>query len=356
MATSSTNAPAGPAATPPRTPTGSDRGAWAKAFLGFYRPDGQGLRDLSPVTRFLYAARSVILVISVQASLIAGLLAITDRRFDVVDFILLLIGLVVAHAISNLSNDYFGYRRGHDTPESPRMRYTLHPVASGALEPRQLATGIGVLATVAIAIAIYFAFARGPVAIAFTIAGALLLFAYDAAPVTLKGIGLGEVASFVVWGPLMVGGGYYVVSGQLTGAAFLASIPYGLGVMSILLGKHVDQLTFDLGAGQRTLPVMLGESRARQVDTVVVVGMYAFVVIGVLTGELTPFTLLVVVAAPRALKALRVLTVRHPDEPPAGYVGWPLWFHRACLVHNRLFGWAYIAGLVIGAIVPGVHL
>ena len=356
MAHSTTSAPAGPAATPPRTDTGSSRGAWAKAFLGFYRPDGAGLRELGPVTRFLYAARSVILVISVQASLIAGLLGITDRRFDALDFVLLLVGLVVAHAISNLSNDYFGYKRGHDTPDSPRMRYTLHPVASGALEPRQLATGISILATVGVAIAVYFAFARGPVAIAFTLAGALLLWLYDAAPVTLKGIGLGEVASFLVWGPLMVGGGYYVVSGQLTAAALVASLPYGLGVMSILLGKHVDQLTFDKGAGQRTLPVLLGEKRARLVDTVVVAGMYAFVVLGVLTGELTPFTLLVVIAAPRALKALRVLSERHPDEPPTGYVGWPPWFHRVCLVHNRLFGWAYIAGLALGSIVPGLHL
>jgi len=35
--------------------------------------------------------------------------------------------------ISNLSNDYFGYKRGHDTPDSPRMRYTVHPLASGVL-------------------------------------------------------------------------------------------------------------------------------------------------------------------------------------------------------------------------------
>ena len=40
---------------------------------------------------------------------------------------------------------------------------------------------------------------------------------------------------------------------------------------------------------------------------------------------------------------------------PAGYVGWPLWFHRACLVHNRRFGWLYIAGLAAGAAFPGVR-
>jgi 1,4-dihydroxy-2-naphthoate octaprenyltransferase len=45
-----------------------------------------------------------------------------------------------------------------------------------------------------------------------------------------------------------------------------------------------------------------------------------------------------------------------PDTPPAGYVGWPLWYHRVCLQHNRLFGWAYILGLAAGAAWPGARL
>jgi len=39
-----------------------------------------------------------------------------------------------------------------------------------------------------------------------------------------------------------------------------------------------------------------------------------------------------------------------PPTPPQGYVGWPLWHHRACLMHNRLFGWSYILGLAAGAL------
>jgi 1,4-dihydroxy-2-naphthoate octaprenyltransferase len=333
-------------------------GSWAKAFVGFYRPDGESLRELDPVARFLYAARSVILVISLQAALIAGLLALTDRHAagsPILDFVLLVIGLVVAHAISNLSNDYFGYKRGHDTAESPRMRYTLHPVASGALETRQLATGIGILGVIGAAIAAYFCIERGWGAVIFVVAGALLLWLYDAAPVTLKGIGLGEIASFLVWGPLMVGGGYYVLAGHVSGAAFVASIPYGLGVMSILLGKHIDQRAFDISAGQNTLPVVLGADRARKLDTVVVAGMYVVTVVAVGFGSISPFSLLIFLAAPRAREALKRLAVPAPAEPPPGYVGWPLWYHRTCLVHNRLFGWLYLAGLAIGAAAPSVH-
>ena len=128
--------------------------AWVGAFTGFYPAQADDLGGLDPVTRFLYSARSVILVISAQAGVIAGLLAATDRRFEVVPFILVLLGFVVLHAISNLSNDYFGYRRGHDTADSPRRRYTLHPIASGAVSVRLMVTGLAVLGAIALGIGV----------------------------------------------------------------------------------------------------------------------------------------------------------------------------------------------------------
>lgn len=339
-----------------RRPAGRGPREWARAFTGFYPPLAEELVDLDPVARFLYSARSVILVISFQAAILAGLLTLTDRRFEPVPFAMVLVGYVVLHAISNLSNDYFGARRGHDTDDSPRRRYTVHPVLSGAVSSRLLVRGLLILASVAIAIGIYFITLRGWAAVLLVAAGALLLWAYDAAPRALKELGLGEVAAFVVWGPLMIAGGYYVIAGRISGHALLASIPYGLGVMSILVGKHIDQRKFDDSHHQRTLPVLLGERNARSLDRMAVIGMYAVVLVGIITGALTPFAALVVVAAPRALRAVRVLSAPAPSEPPEGYVGWPLWYHRVCLVHNRAFGWLYILGLAVGAILPALRL
>jgi 1,4-dihydroxy-2-naphthoate octaprenyltransferase len=330
--------------------------AWVGAFTGFYPAQAEEFGHLDPVTRFLYAARSVILVISAQSAVMAGLLAATDRRFAVLPFVLVFVGYVVLHAVSNLSNDYFGYRRGHDTADSPRRRYTLHPIASGAVTPRLLATGLIALALVAAAIAGYFIALRGWPAVWLTVAGGALLYAYDAAPRALKELGLGEVAAFVVWGPLMIGGGYYVITGDWSGAAFAASVPPGLGVMSILVGKHIDQRGFDTDHHQRTLPVLLGERTARVLNETAVAGMYVATAVAIAVGALTPFAGLILVAAPRALRALQVMSRPTPDAPPAGYVGWPLWYHRVCLVHNRAFGWLFIAGLALGAVFPDAIL
>lgn len=322
---------------------------WARAFTGFYPPLAEDLANLDPIARFLYSARSVILVISFQAALLAGLLALIDGRFDPVSFALLVVAYVVLHAISNLSNDYFGARRGHDTDESPRRRYTVHPLLSGAVSSRLLVRGLLVLAVIATAIGVYFVRLRGWPAVWLVIAGALLLWAYDAAPRALKELGLGEIAAFVVWGPLMIAGGYDVITGRFSGAALLASIPYGLGVMSILVGKHIDQRVFDQSKHQRTLPVVLGERRARAFNRAAVAGMYAVIVGGVVLRVLNPFALLVALALPRAVRALRVMSKPAPDAPPPGHVGWPLWYHRVCLVHNRAFGWLYVLGLALGA-------
>lgn len=324
---------------------------WAQAFVGFYRAQDTTARELDPIARFLFSARSVILVISAQAALIAGLLALTARRFDPLSFVLVLIGFLDAHAISNLSNDYFGYRRGHDTPDSPRLRYTVHPLASGMLTPRLLATGLALLGLVGLAIIAYFVALRGPLTLAFAAAGVALLFLYDASPVTLKSIGLGEIASFLVWGPLMVGGGYFVITGQLAAAPFFVSVPYGFGVASILVGKHIDQRPFDAAHGQRTLPVVLGDRATRALNRALVAGMYLVVVALAATRAVTPLVLIVAAALPRAIQAIELMGRPRPAEPPAGYVGWPLWYHRACLSHNRLFGWLYIAGLAAGAVV-----
>jgi 1,4-dihydroxy-2-naphthoate octaprenyltransferase len=345
-------APAPPLGTKPKR----GPGAWVGAFTGFYPASAHDLSGLDPVARFLYAARSVILVISAQAAGIAGLLAATDRRFQVVPFVLVLLGYVVLHAISNLSNDYFGYRRGHDTEDSPRRRYTLHPVASGAFTMRFLANGLAVLGVVATAIAVYFVVLRGWPALALTASGALLLYAYDAAPRALKELGLGEIAAFLVWGPLMIGGGYYVITGHWSGLAFLACVPYGLGVMSILVGKHIDQRGFDISQDQNTLPVLMGDRGARVLNQVTVLLMYVFVVVGILTGALSPFLAVVLLAAPRALRALRVMAAPAPPEPPAGYLGWPLWYHRVCLVHNRAFGWLFLLGAAVGAVWPAASI
>lgn len=320
---------------------------WYRALRGFYPTDNPP-RDF--VARFLFSARSIILVISAQAAVISGLMALLDKHFDLLRFALLLFALVSLHAVSNLSNDYFGYRRGHDTPDSPRRRYTLHPLADGVMTEKQMLASLTVLVVIDLAIALLFVHWVGIWMLAYAVLGMALLLLYDATPVSLKEIGLGEVASFLVWGPLMISGGYFAISGHFSIAALVASIPYGLGVMTVLLGKHIDQAEFDRTHVIKTLPVVLGDIPSRLLGIGLIIAMYLTVISAVGFRVLPWETLLVLINVPRCWRATKALASEKPAVAPAGYIGWPLWYHRFSLRHNRSFGWLYIVGLLVAVV------
>ena len=128
--------------------------------------------------------------------------------------------------------------------------------------------------------------ARGPVVLAFGLGGVLLNVAYTAPPLRLKKRGLGELDVLLVWGPLMIAGTYYSATGRLPWQVWPASIPYGLLCTAVLMGKHIDKIPWDRKAGMKTLPVLLGEARARVLTEALMVGFYVAVVACVIVGAL----------------------------------------------------------------------
>ncbi|MEM3852301.1 MAG: prenyltransferase [Methanomassiliicoccales archaeon] len=330
---------------------------WLRAFRGFY--DKSLDRDsVDFVTRLLYSARSIILVISFQAAVIAGIFAYVSGFFNLIDFLLILLAFVLLHAESNLLNDYFGFKYGHDTADSPRRSYTLHPIADGIVTRKELFVTVCIISAILILIAFHFLVIRGIWALLLIALGILFLLFYDITSVSLKMIGLGEISSFIVWGPLMIGGGYFAITGHINDTVLLGSLPYGLGVMSVLMGKHLDQRSFDANRGIGTLPVRIGESPSRVALLSMLALMYLITGISIVTG-LFPLTLLTVFLNYRGLAAaFKVIDRPRPDAPPPGYVGWPLWYHRQALLHNRRFGWLYILGLLLYLLlhVAGLHL
>src|SRR5438094_217442 len=100
---------------------------------------------------------------------------------------------------------------------------------------------------------------------AFALGGLFVSVFYVAPPIRLKWHGLGEPGVFVVWGPLMVVGTFFVATGQIPGWVWIASLPYAILVTTVLFGKHIDKIEADKRKGVRTMPVILGERRARLV-------------------------------------------------------------------------------------------
>ena len=322
----------------------------------------QGMtRPPDAIAKWLVITRAAVFSMTATSGLIGGLLAIGAARLTgevSVDWGLLalaVLGLVVAHAANNMINDYFDLSGGVDTDDYVRALYAPHPILSGWVSKRQLAIAILVANGIDLAIMLFLASIRGPLVIAFALAGLFISVFYVAPPIRLKHIGLGEPGVFVVWGPLMVAGTFFVATGELPGWVWLASLPYAILVTTVLFGKHIDKITADAALKIRTLPVILGEARARRVAQALMIAFYPIVIGAALVGFIGPWVGVVLLGIPRLIGVLQVFNVPRPEVPPHSYVGWPLWFVGAAFVHTRRAGALLILGLVLNALLP-IHL
>jgi 1,4-dihydroxy-2-naphthoate octaprenyltransferase len=218
---------------------------------------------------------------------------------------------------------------------------------------RQVLTYTAVTGLIALGFGAYLVAVRGTLALILLGLGAFFVLFYT---FPLKYIGLGELAVLAVWGPLMIGGGYYVVAGEWNWNVVLAGLPYAFGATSVIFGKHIDKYEMDKDKRIRTLPVLLGERAARYAVASMMILQYAFVVYLTLTGFFTPVVLLVFLALPALRLALKVYGQPKPADRPAEYPAeaWPLWFVAFAFLHNRRFGLLFLLGLVGDLVLRGV--
>ena len=210
-------------------------------------------------------------------------------------------------------------------------------------------TYAGITGLIALACGVVLVFVRGWPALALLAAGAFFVLFYTW---PLKYIGLGELAVILVWGPLMVGGGYYVITGRWSWPVALASLAYALGPTTVIFGKHIDKHDPDKAKSIHTLPVIIGEKVARYAALGMMALMYLSVINQVITGCFTPVMLIVLLAL-TAIPGVWVMYRKpYPKERPADFPAeaWPTYFAAAAFMHNRRYGLLFIAGLLIDAI------
>ena len=321
--------------------------AWQEVLRTTNPPSG---RPLDPVSRWLVLTRAAVLPMTLVAGAVATLLAVRRPEFRPGLLILAFVGLILAHTANNLMNDLFDVEVGLDTSTYPRALYAPHPVLSGMISKRGLATGALLVNVLDLAILVVLAVYRGWPIVAFALAGFALSFAYTAPPLRLKKRGLGEPDVFLVWGPLMTCGTYYAAVGHLPWEIVAASVPYGLLCTAVLMGKHIDKAPFDAPLGIKTLPVLLGEGRARTATKGLMVGFYVAVIACVAVRALPWPSLISLLAVTKLVPSWKALSQPRPEEPPPHFPVWPLWFAAVAFVHTRRAGSLLVLGLIIAAI------
>jgi len=345
--------------TPSDLPLSERLGAWRYAF-NTTNPPQQGVVD--GVTRWLVVTRAGVLPLTLFSGLIALLLAVVAKRptgsyaalhgVDWLGLVLAVVGILIAHVANNMMNDLADTEIGSDTADYPRALYAPHPILTGLVTRKQLITAILAANVIDLVIMIVLALRHGWPIVFYALAGLLLSYAYTAPPVRLKKYGLGELDVLITWGPLMIGGVYYAGLGTVDWRLNLAAVTYALLPTTVLMGKHIDKIPYDIPLRTHTLPVILGEGRAKAVTQAMLVLYYVGVVACVVVGAMPWPALLTLAAIPLSLwGTLKAFAQPRPTEAPPDDVVWPLWWAPLAFVHMRRAGALLVLGLLVGVVI-----
>jgi len=182
-------------------------------------------------------------------------------HFNWLLFVLALLATVCVHAGANVINDVGDESGGTDRRNDQRIYpYTggSRFIQTGIMEASGMAKlGISLLLVAAIA-GMILLLIKGPMILAFGLAGVALAVFYSVGPVRLSALGLGELAVAVAFGVIPVVGAAWLQSDTISNAAILFSIPVSAWVAAILLINGVPDMKADGDTGKRTLPVRLG--------------------------------------------------------------------------------------------------
>lgn len=232
-------------------------------------------------------------------------------------FLLTLVGVIFAHASANLFNDYFDVRSGVDTIEVSTAQYRPHPLAEGLLRPRDVLLEALVFFSIATSAGVFLAVTRGWTVLWISLAAAFALFFYTAPPLKYKYKALGEISVFLIWGPLMVEGAYFVQTRTLDFNALLISLPLGILVALVLLANNIRDIRDDDKQGIKTLPILTGPEKSIWVYVILVATAYTSVILMSLLGPLSPWSLIVLVSVPLFFKLLRQIIKDPPLDADA---------------------------------------
>jgi 1,4-dihydroxy-2-naphthoate polyprenyltransferase len=272
-----------------------------------------------------------------------GALAALDGRLDWPLFVAALIAAVLLHVGTNITNEIYDVRKGIDSITSPRAS---HALLKGRLSEHEAFALAATAFAGSMAIGIWLVVERGwPVAV-LGVLGLVGGLGYTAPPLEYKFHALGPPLVFLLMGPLMVVGSYYVSSGTFTWAALVASVPVGLLVTAILHGNEWRDVSEDARAGISTMSIRAGRHFAHELYLALVIGAYLVLALAVAVGALPPLSLLAMLSLPLLVRAVRASELGATGQQRAIAM---IDLQTAQL--HAAFGFLLVVGLAIAAVV-----
>lgn len=209
----------------------------------------------STLTIWINSTRPKTLWAAVGPVLIGTALAYNGGQFHVVTFLATLVAAVLIQIGTNLSNDYFDYVKGADTEERTGP---VRATQAGLISPAaMMRASIGVFGLAAV-LGLYLISRGGWPIMIIGVLSILSAVLYTAGPFPLGYIGLGDVFVLLFFGPIAVGGTYYLQTRSIDSVVIIAGVAPGLLSTAILAVNNLRDCQTDKIAGKKTLIVRLG--------------------------------------------------------------------------------------------------
>ncbi len=240
-----------------------------------------------------------------------------DQTFILWYFFLVLFGVSINHIALNMTDDYFDFKYAVDRLKpGEKNPYTggSGTLTSGLIAPNSMFNAFVLLYLIVAFVGIYLAFVRGLLVLAFVLFGLFCSIFYTAPPIKFSHHGLGELGLLINFGTTIGLGSYFVQAQELSYEAFLATLPCGIMLFSMIVINEIPDLEDDKRAGKLTLVARYGNQAGIKLYVGSWAATYSVIIMGVAIHVLSPLTLIALLSFPLTYRSIRVLQ-RHYEDP-----------------------------------------
>ncbi len=223
--------------------------------------------------------------------------------FDLFLFAAMMSASVLIQAAVNMFNEYFDYKRGLDSIESVGIGGAI---VRKELEEKTVLAAAIVFFSVSVVLGAYICLRTSWWIAAIGSVSMAVGFFYSAGRSPLAYTPFGEAASGFFMGPVIVLISYYIQRKTLTMTAVLIAVPISILVAAILMANNIRDAEGDARKGRKTLAIIFGRDSAITILERMLMTSFLWTAGLVLLNFLTPWVLIVLVAVPKANRAVKI--------------------------------------------------
>ena len=203
------------------------------------------------------AARPKTLPAGVAPVIIGAALAYANGFFDALILALTFSAAILIQIGTNYANDYYDFVKGTDTADRTGP---TRATQAGLVSPSQMMFAFIFTFFLAVVAGLILTIHGGLPILLIGVASLICGISYTAGPVPLGYLGLADFFVLIFFGPVAVGGTYYLQTDTIDKFVIIAGFAPGLISTAILTVNNIRDIDTDRIAGKKSLPVRFGKT------------------------------------------------------------------------------------------------